>query len=129
MPAPVWETSGRWHPATRWRWYDAHDMGGVGRYVQLKARERQHEVLVEHMLGVCQLVAEVPRCELYVINTSADDTDTVWATEVWSSQAGLDASLTRDSVKASVGQVMALLAGPPERINVLPVGGKGLDAG
>jgi quinol monooxygenase YgiN len=80
------------------------------------------------MLGVAQLLAEVPGCELYVINISADDTDTVWVTEVWSTQADLDASLTRDSVKASVGQVMALLAGPPERIDVSPVGGKGLDS-
>ncbi len=129
MPAPARKTSGRWDPATRWRWYDAFDMGRVGRYVQLKAREGQRDALVEHMLGVAQLLAEVPGCELYVINTSAADTDTIWVTEVWSTQGELDASLTLDSVKASVGQVMALLASPPERIDVLPVGGKGLDAG
>jgi quinol monooxygenase YgiN len=52
----------------------------------------------------------------------------VWVTEVWSSQVELDASLTLDSVKASVEQVL-LLAGPPERIDIQPVGGKGLDAG
>ena len=65
---------------------------------------------------------------LDVINTSAADTDTVWVTEVWSSQAELDASLTLAGVKASVEQVLPLLAGPPERIDVLPVGGTGLDA-
>ena len=104
-------------------------MDRVGRYVQLKAREGQRDVLVEHMFGVAQLLADVPGCELYVINTSAADTDTVWVTEVWSSQAELDASLTLDSVKASVERVMSRLAGPPERIDILPVGGKGLDAG
>ena len=104
-------------------------MRRVGRYVKLKAREGQRDVLVEHMLGVAQLLAEVPGCELYVINTSVADTDTVWVTEVWSSQADLDASLTLAGVKASVEQVLPLLAGPPERIDVLPVGGTGLDAG
>ena len=104
-------------------------MGRVGRYVQLKAREGQRDALVEHMLCVAQLLADVPGCELYVINTSAADTDTVWVTEVWSSQAELDASLTLASVKASVEQVLPLLARPPERIDVLPVGGTGLDAG
>ena len=59
----------------------------------------------------------------------AADTDTVWVNEVWSSQAELDASLTIDSVKASVQQVVSLLAGPPGRIDSLLVGGKGLDAG
>jgi quinol monooxygenase YgiN len=104
-------------------------MDRVGRYVRLKAREGQRDALVEHMLCVAQLLADVPGCELYVINTSAADTDTVWVTEVWSSQAELDASLTLADVKASVEQVLPLLAGPPERIDVLPVGGTGLDAG
>ena len=104
-------------------------MDRVGRYVQLKAREGQRDALVEHMLCVAQLLADVPGCELYVINTSVADTDTVWVTEVWSSQAELDASLTLANVKASVEQVLPLLAGPPERIDVLPVGGTGLDAG
>ena len=104
-------------------------MGRVGRYVQLKAREGQGDELVEHMLGAAQFLADVPGCELYVINTSAADTDTVWVTEVWSTQAELDASLTIESVKASVARVLPLLAGPPERIDILPVGGKGLDSG
>lgn len=52
-------------------------MGRVGRYVQLKAREGQRDALVEHMLGAAQLLAEVPGCELYVINTSATDADAV----------------------------------------------------
>ncbi len=104
-------------------------MGRVGRYVRLKAREGQREALVEHMLGVAQFLAGVPGCEHYVINTSTEDTDTVWVTEVWSTQAELDASLTLEGVKTSVEKVMTLLAGPPERIDVLPVGGKGLDAG
>jgi quinol monooxygenase YgiN len=104
-------------------------MGRVGRYVQLKAREGQRDALVEHMLGAAQLLVDVPGCELYVINTSATDADAVWVTEVWSTQAELDASLTMESVKASVEQVVPLLAGPPERIDILPVGGKGLDGG
>jgi len=104
-------------------------MGRVGRYVQLKAREGQRDALVGHMLGAAQLLVDVPGCELYVINTSAADADAVWVTEVWSTQAELDASLTIESVKASVEQVLPLLAGPPDRIDILPVGGKGLDGG
>ncbi len=105
------------------------DMGRLGRYVELKAREGQRDELVAHMLGAAHLLADVPGCELYVINTSATDSDTVWVTEVWRTQAELDASLTNESVKASVEQVVPLLAGPPERIDILPVGGIGLDGG
>ena len=59
MPAPARKTSGRWDPATRWRWYDAFDMGRVGRYVQLKAREGQRDALVEHMLGVLTIAVRI----------------------------------------------------------------------
>jgi quinol monooxygenase YgiN len=105
------------------------DMGRVGCHVRLKAHEGQRDAPVEHMLGVAQLLVDMPGCELYVINTSAAETDIVWVTEVWSTEAELDASLTLESVKAMVEQVVALLAEPPERIDILPVGGKGIDAG
>ena len=95
----------------------------------MKAREGQRDALVEHMLGAAQLLADVPGCELYVINTSATDADVVWVAEVWSTQPELDASLTIESVKGSVEQVGPLLAGLPERIDILPAGGKGLDGG
>ena len=39
-------------------------MDRAGRYVQLKAREGQRDALVEHMLRVAQLLADVPGCEL-----------------------------------------------------------------
>ena len=104
-------------------------MGKVGRYVRLKAHEGQRHVLFEHMLGVAQFLVDIPGCELYVINTSTADTDTVWVTEVSSSEAELDASLTLESIKGLVEWVVALLAEPPERIDILPVGGKGVDAG
>ncbi len=103
-------------------------MAKVGRYVQLTANEGQRDALVEHLLGAAKLLADAPGCELYVINTSPADANVVWVTEVWSSQADLDASLTIHSVKASVQRVVPLLAGPPERIDTLPVGGKGLDS-
>jgi quinol monooxygenase YgiN len=70
-------------------------------------------VPVEHMLGVPQLLAKAPGCKLYVINTSAADTNTVWITEVWSTQAELDASLSVDNFKASIQRVAFLLANPP----------------
>src|SRR5262245_51954627 len=102
-------------------------MSKVGRYVQLRAREGQRNALVKHMLAVARLLTDVPGCELYLINTALTDPDTVWVTEVWSTQADLDAALTLGSVEMSIQRVLPLLAGPPERIDTAPVGGKGLD--
>jgi quinol monooxygenase YgiN len=110
-------------------WKDSLERGRVGRYVHLKAREGQRDVLVEHTIGVARSLVDIPGCELYVINTSATETDTVWVTEVWSSEGERCVELGLESVKAMVEQGVALLAEPPERIDILPLGGKGLDAG
>jgi quinol monooxygenase YgiN len=44
---------------------------------------------------------------------------------VWRSQQEHDASLTTLGAQAAISQVLPLLAGSPEKIDVLPVGGKG----
>ncbi len=80
------------------------------------------------MLRAAGLLVDVPGCELYVINRSPAEADAVWVTEIWSSQADLDRSLTRDEMKAAIQTVLPLLAGQPERIDVLPLGGRGLSA-
>ena len=62
----------------------------------------------------------------YLINTSPTEPESVWVTEVWRSQEEHDASLTIESVQAKIKQVLPLLAGSHEKIDLLPVGGKGL---
>jgi hypothetical protein len=42
------------------------------------------------------------------------------------SQEEHDASLTIEGAQEAISQVLTLLAGSPEKIDVLPVGGKGL---
>jgi len=46
-------------------------------------------------------------------------------TEMWRSQEEHDAALTLESTQAAIKRVLPLLAGSPEKIDVLPVGGKG----
>ena len=53
----------------------------------------------------------------------------MWVTEVWASQEALDDSLAvlrTEEGRARLGEVQALLAGPPERIDLQPLGGVGL---
>ena len=53
-----------------------------------------------------------PGCELYVVNLSADEPDTVWVTEVWADEAASDRALSGDLGEAGIGEVIELLAGP-----------------
>jgi quinol monooxygenase YgiN len=69
----------------------------------------------------------IPDCELYIINVSETEPDVVWVTEVWRSSAAHQESLARDGVRALIKRNMPFIAGG-ERIEVAPIGGKGLPA-
>ena len=100
-------------------------MSTYGCYVKFTARPGQRDVLVEHLLGVAKNIEETAGCELYIINASPNEPECVWVTEVWRSQEEHDISLTLESAQVAIKRVVPLLACSPEKIDVLPVGGKG----
>jgi quinol monooxygenase YgiN len=85
-------------------------------------------VLAGTLLRVAEGLRAAPGCELYVINLSADEPDTVWVTEVWADEAASDRALSTDLGEVGIGQVIELLAGPPELVDLTPLGGPGLPA-
>jgi quinol monooxygenase YgiN len=101
-------------------------MSAYGCYVKFTARPGQRDALVEHLLRAAAGVSQVAGCQLYLINTSPTEAESVWVTEVWRSQQEHDASLTIQGAQEAISQVLPLLAGSPEKIDLLPVGGKGL---
>ncbi len=100
-------------------------MRAYGCYVKFTAQPGQRDALVEHLLSAAAFVEKAAGCELYIINTSPTEPESVWVTEVWRSQQEHDASLTTLGAQAAIKQVLPFLAGSPEKIDVLPVGGKG----
>jgi quinol monooxygenase YgiN len=101
----------------------------VGRYVKFTARAGHGNALADLMLDVAGSLHGTDGCELYVINRATEESDVVWVTELWRDQEAADASLAvlqTDAGKARLGDVMALLEGPPERIDLQPLGGVGL---
>jgi quinol monooxygenase YgiN/mannose-6-phosphate isomerase-like protein (cupin superfamily) len=101
-------------------------MSRVGRFVKIIAKPGNGDALADRLLAVAQGLRATPGCELYVINRAPDEPEAIWVTEAWSSQAELDASLQSEEAKAAIPEVMALVEGT-ERIDVLPMGGVGLD--
>jgi quinol monooxygenase YgiN/quercetin dioxygenase-like cupin family protein len=103
-------------------------MAGVGRYMKFTAQPGRGDELAGLLLRAADSLRDTPGCELYVINRSPADPDVVWVNELWLSQDALDASLEQlraGDAQAQVAELQALLAGPPERIEVEPLGGVG----
>jgi quinol monooxygenase YgiN len=79
----------------------------------------------ERLLAAAAELEADPGCELYLINREAGQPDAVWVTEVWRSQADLDAALERIRGSYEVAAVMALVA-EAQMIELDLLGGKGL---
>jgi quinol monooxygenase YgiN len=105
---------------------DEQESERIGRYVRMEALPGQGAALAETLLRVAANIGRSPACEMYVVNRSADEPDVVWVTEIWRDEAGADAALGGELGEAGIGDLMDLLAGPPDLIEVLPLGGPGL---
>lgn len=92
------------------------------------ARPGQGGALAETLLRVAEALRGTPGCELYVVNDSPDEDDTVWVTEVWADEAASDRALSGELGEVGIGDVLELLAGPPELVDLRPLGGPGLPA-
>ena len=93
------------------------------------ARPGKGSVLAGTLLRVAEALRGSPGCELYVVNLSADEPDTVWVTEIWTDEDASDRALSGDLGEVGIGEVVELLAGPPELVELTPLGGPGRPAG
>jgi len=86
--------------------------------------------LAELLLRVADNLRGFAGCEVYVIARDAQDPDSVRVIEVWQDEASAQAALLAapgDGPKPA--EVMALLAGPPQRTDLDVLGGAGLPTG
>jgi quinol monooxygenase YgiN len=97
-----------------------------GLYGKIKTQPGQRDALIGILLKAAAMMPDVEGCYVYVINSAPDDPDAIWVTEIWRSQADHEASLTLDSVKSLITSAMPMIAEGSQRIEVTPLGGKGL---
>jgi quinol monooxygenase YgiN len=81
----------------------------VARYGKATAKEGKGAELAEILLAAAAELEDDPGCELYLVNRQSDRPDVVWVTELWRSQADLDASLERIRGSSSVAEAMAIV--------------------
>nr|WP_155608277.1 antibiotic biosynthesis monooxygenase [Paenibacillus timonensis] len=96
-----------------------------GMYAKFTAKPGERDQLVGILLEAAAGAGSVPECELYVVNVSETEPETVWVTEVWSNAEAHAASLQDEATRAMIQRAMPLIAGV-ESIPIRPVGGKGI---
>lgn len=101
-------------------------MPRVARVVRFTAQPGRGEELARVFVTIAESLRDAAGCELYLINRVVGDDDVIWVNELWSNQGAVDASLAQlqsEEGKGRLAEVMSLLAGPPERTDLEPVGG------
>ena len=99
-------------------------MSRVARYGKATARAGQGDELVALLLAAAENLGGDPGCELYLVNRQVGQPDVIWVTELWRSQAALDASIEKIRGSDDVAAAMALVE-DWEMIELEPLGGKG----
>jgi quinol monooxygenase YgiN len=102
-------------------------MSRVARYGKATAKEGKGAQLAEILLAAAAELEDDPGCELYLINRQSDRPDVVWVTELWRSQADLDASIERIRGSSGVAEAMALVE-DWKMVELDLLGGKGAAA-
>lgn len=93
---------------------------------KMTAIEGQRETLIGYLLEGTEGAASLPGCILYVVCRATDDHNAIWITEVWENQAAHQASLGFESTQALIAKARPIIAGMSDRVELDPVGGKGL---
>ena len=101
-------------------------MSRFGMFGKMTAQPGQRDALVQYLLTAAALVSDAPGCELYMVNTSASEPDTIWVIEAWRSKEDHDASLSIPAVRELIATARPLIAAMSEPVITTPVGGKGL---
>jgi quinol monooxygenase YgiN len=68
----------------------------------------------------------MPGCLSYVVAADPADSEALWITEVWDSQASHQGSLSLPTVQAAIAKGRPMIAGFSNRVETVPIGGHGL---
>jgi quinol monooxygenase YgiN len=100
-------------------------MSKIGLYVKFTTQTGQRDTLVSLLLEAASSMRTIADCELYIVNVSDTETDTVWVTEVWNNADAHQQSLTTEASKRLIESAKPLILGV-QQTKLTPIGGKGL---
>jgi quinol monooxygenase YgiN len=84
------------------------------------------ETLAGHLLDAAHALQDVEDCQMYLVNRVPDEPDAVWVVEVWDSGEAHQASLQLPAVQELIARARPIIAEMGMRIEMQPLGGKGL---
>ncbi|MFD2445950.1 putative quinol monooxygenase [Bacillus sp. CGMCC 1.16607] len=89
-------------------------------------QEGERDTLIEILLEAAESMKNLDDCEIYLVNISEDEPNSVYVYEVWSNKNAHQASLTLEATQILIKRAKPIITGM-ERISTLETrGGKGI---
>jgi quinol monooxygenase YgiN len=101
-------------------------MSKFGLYGKFTVKEGERDTLVDILLEAAESMEKLDECEIYLVNISNDEPNSVLVYEVWSNENAHQASLSLEATQTLINRAKPIITGM-ERISTLnPRGGKGI---
>ncbi|WP_221563206.1 putative quinol monooxygenase [Alkalihalobacillus sp. TS-13] len=101
-------------------------MSKFGLFGKFTVKEGLRNTLVDILLEAAESMQNLEECEIYLVNISDDEPNSVFVYEVWSNENAHKASLSLEATQTLIRRAKPIITGM-ERISTLkPMGGKGI---
>lgn len=89
-------------------------------------QDGKRDTMVEILLEAAESMKTIDECEIYLVNISEDEPNSVYVFEVWSNENAHQDSLTLDAAQTLISKAKPIITGV-EKISALQtMGGKGI---
>lgn len=103
-------------------------MGKFSLFGKFTVQEGERETMVSILLEAAESMKNLDECEVYLVNISESDPNSVYIYEVWSNENAHQASLTLEATQTLIRQAKPIITGM-DRISTLKTkGGKGISS-
>ncbi|AOH56569.1 putative quinol monooxygenase [Peribacillus muralis] len=95
---------------------------------KFNVQEGERDNMVDILLEAAESMEGLNECEIYLVNVSENEPNSVYVYEVWSSESAHQASLTLEATQTLIKRAKPIITGM-ERIGTLQaMGGKGISS-
>ncbi len=101
-------------------------MSKFGLFGKITVEEGQRNTLVEILLEAAKSMKNLDECEIYSVNISENDPNSVFVYEVWSNEQAHDASLSLESTQLLIKRAKPIMTGMETISTLQTMGGKGI---
>jgi quinol monooxygenase YgiN len=101
-------------------------MSKFGLFGKFIAKDGELEKLVNILLEAAESLEKLDDCQIYFINVSNEEPNSVFVYEVWKDENAHQASLSLEATQTLIQRAKPIISGMERIVTLVPIGGKPL---